>query len=76
MFRLYNSLTREIEEFRPIDPPKVGLYTCGPTVYDYTHIGHLRTYIGNDILRRVLENEGFEVKHVMNITYVLHFFSY
>ena len=75
MVRLYNTLTRKIEEFTPINPPKVGLYTCGPTVYDYTHIGHLRTYVGNDILRRTLEIEEYEVKHVMNITDVGHLVS-
>ncbi len=73
--KLYNTLTKKIEEFIPLNPPKVSLYTCGPTVYDYTHIGHLRTYVGNDILRRVLEAENFEVKHVMNITDVGHLVS-
>ncbi len=72
MLKLYNMLTKKIEEFTSLNPPKVGLYTCGPTVYDYTHIGHLRTYVGNDILRRVLELEKYEVKHVMNITDVGH----
>lgn len=75
MLRLYNTLTRKIEEFIPLNPPKVGMYTCGPTVYDYTHIGHLRKYVGDDILRRVLTGNGFEVKHVMNITDVGHLTS-
>src|SRR3989337_3029161 len=75
MLRLYNTLTRKVEEFKSLNPPKVGMYSCGPTVYDYTHIGHLRTYVGNDILRRVLENSGYEVKHVMNITDVGHLVS-
>ncbi len=73
--KLYNTLGRKVEEFLPLNSPHVGLYTCGPTVYDYTHIGHLRTYIGNDILRRTLEVQGFEVKHVMNITDVGHLIS-
>lgn len=75
MIKLYNTLTRRVEQFIPLNPPKVTLYTCGPTVYDYTHIGHLRTYIGNDILRRILEANGYDVKHVMNITDVGHLIS-
>lgn len=75
MIKLYNTLSRRIEEFTPLNPPRVGMYTCGPTVYDYTHIGHLRTYIGNDILRRVLEINEYEIKHVMNITDVGHLVS-
>ncbi|MGD2187688.1 MAG: cysteine--tRNA ligase [Desulfobacterales bacterium] len=69
---LYNSLTRKKEEFTPIKPGKVGLYTCGPTVYNHAHIGNLRTYIFEDILKRVLVYNGFAVKHVMNITDVGH----
>ncbi len=69
---LYNSLTRKKEEFTPIKPGKVGLYTCGPTVYNYAHIGNLRTYIFEDILKRVLKYNGYVVKHVMNITDVGH----
>lgn len=72
MVRLYNTLTRKIEDFRPIEDGKVGLYTCGPTVYHYAHIGNLRTYIFEDILRRTLEMEGLQVNHVMNITDVGH----
>src|SRR3989344_5127563 len=75
MLKLYNTLSRKVEEFAPLNPPKVGMYSCGPTVYDYTHIGHLRKYVGDDILRRVLESNGFEVKHVMNITDVGHLVS-
>lgn len=75
MLKLYNTLSRKVENFTPLKPPRVGLYTCGPTVYDYTHIGHLRKYVGDDILRRVLENNGYEVKHVMNITDVGHLVS-
>ena len=74
-FKIYNTLSRKIEEFTPLNPPKVGMYTCGLTVYDYTHIGHLRKYIGDDILRRLLEVNGLEVKHVMNITDVGHLTS-
>lgn len=75
MLKLYNTLTRKIEEFTPLNPPHVSMYACGPTVYDYTHIGHLRKYIGDDILRRVLTANDFEVKHVMNITDVGHLVS-
>ena len=75
MLKIYNTLSRQIEEFTPLNPPKIGMYTCGPTVYDYTHIGHLRKYIGDDILRRLLEVNGLEVKHVMNITDVGHLTS-
>ena len=70
--RLYNTLTRTKEPFKPIDPPHVGLYTCGPTVYNYAHIGNLRTYLFQDVLKRVLIYNGFTVKHVMNITDVGH----
>jgi cysteinyl-tRNA synthetase len=66
--RLHNSLTRQKEDFVPLEPPKVGLYTCGPTVYNYAHIGNLRTFMFEDILRRYLEFKGFEVFHVMNLT--------
>ncbi|MGD2098171.1 MAG: cysteine--tRNA ligase [Desulfobacterales bacterium] len=69
---LYNSLKRKKEEFKPIRAGKVGLYTCGPTVYNYAHIGNLRTYIFEDILKRVLIYSGYAVKHVMNITDVGH----
>ena len=66
--RYFNTLTREKDEFKPISGMHVGLYTCGPTVYDYAHIGNWRTYLFEDILRRHLEYRGFVVKHVMNIT--------
>ena len=69
---LYNSLTRKKEEFKPIKTGTVGLYTCGPTVYNYAHIGNLRTYIFEDILKRVLIYNGYAVRHVMNITDVGH----
>jgi len=69
---LYNTLSRKKEEFIPIKKGKVGLYTCGPTVYNYAHIGNLRTYLFEDFLRRVLEYNGYKVKQVMNITDVGH----
>src|SRR3989344_6352083 len=67
MLRLYNFLSRKFEEFKPISKT-VGLYTCGPTVYDFVHIGNWRTFIFEDILKRVLAFNGYKVKHVMNIT--------
>ena len=70
--KLYNTLTRSKEVFAPIEPPNVGLYTCGPTVYNYAHIGNLRTYIFEDVLKRVLTYNGYRVKHIMNITDVGH----
>jgi len=66
--RYFNTMTREKDEFRPIEDGKVRLYTCGPTVYDYAHIGNWRTYLFEDLLRRHLEYRGFEVVHVMNLT--------
>lgn len=73
--RLYNTLSRKIEEFKPLNPPDVKMYACGPTVYDYTHIGHMRRYVGDDILVRFLKENGYKVKHVMNITDVGHLTS-
>lgn len=70
--KLYNTKTRSIEEFKPLKDGVVTMYACGPTVYDYTHIGHMRKYIGDDILRRTLSYLGYDVKHVMNITDVGH----
>jgi cysteinyl-tRNA synthetase len=72
---LFDTYTRTVREFKPLNPPEVGLYTCGPTVYDYAHIGNLRTYVFEDLLRRVLEFNGYQVKHVMNITDVGHLTS-
>jgi len=72
---LFNSLSRTKERFEPLAPPKVGMYACGPTVYDYQHIGNMRRYVGDDILKRVLFINGFQVKHVMNITDVGHLTS-
>lgn len=75
MLQLYNTMTRRAEEFRPIEAGKVGLYTCGPTVYDYAHIGNLRTYVFEDVLTRTLSFQGYEVRHVMNVTDVGHLVS-
>jgi cysteinyl-tRNA synthetase len=69
---LYNTLSRTKEAFKPLADDYVGLYTCGPTVYNYAHIGNLRTYLFEDILKRVLIYNGYQVKHVMNITDVGH----
>ena len=67
-FKVYNSLNKKIEIFKPINDGKVLLYTCGPTVYDYAHIGNFRTFIFEDLLKRWLMHSGYEVKHIMNIT--------
>lgn len=72
---LYDTYSRQLREFQPLNPPSVGLYTCGPTVYDHAHIGNLRTYIFEDLLRRVLEFNGYTVNHVTNITDVGHLTS-
>ncbi len=72
---LYNTLSRRKEEFVPLDPPNVRLYCCGPTVYNYAHIGNLRTYLFEDVLRRTLKFNGYRVEHVMNITDVGHMTS-
>lgn len=69
---LYNTMSRSIETFVPLKEGEVGLYTCGPTVYNYAHIGNLRTYLFEDTLKRVLLLSGFAVNHVMNITDVGH----
>jgi cysteinyl-tRNA synthetase len=68
MLRLYNTLTRVKEEFQPIRPGEVRLYTCGPTVYDYAHIGNFRTFVFGDIMRRYLIYKGYRVTQVMNLT--------
>src|SRR3989344_4277440 len=67
MLKLYNFLSKKVEEFRPLGKT-VGLYTCGPTVYDFVHIGNWRTFVFEDVLRRTLELNDFKVRHVMNIT--------
>ncbi len=65
---IFNTLSREKEEFTPINPPRVGLYTCGPTVYNYAHIGNWRAYIFADLLKRYLIYRGYDITHIMNIT--------
>ena len=72
---LYNSLTKKKEEFIPINPKEVTMYSCGPTVYSYAHIGNMSAYLLADLIRRVLEVLGYEVKHVKNITDVGHLVS-
>lgn len=73
--RLFNTMSRKIEDFKPLSAGKVGFYGCGPTVYHYAHIGNLRSFIQNDILKRMLIENGYEVTHVMNITDVGHLTS-
>lgn len=68
MLLIYNTLTRKKEEFKPINPPNVNMYVCGPTVYDYFHIGNARSFIMADIIRKYLEYRGFNVKYAMNLT--------
>lgn len=68
MLKLYNTLSRKKETFKPLKGKNVGLYTCGPTVYDYIHIGNLKSFLSEDILKRYLLYRGFKVKHVRNIT--------
>ena len=72
MLKFYNTLSREKEEFKPINPKFVTMYSCGPTVYNYAHIGNLRTYIFMDLIRRTLKLSGYKIKGVMNITDVGH----
>jgi cysteinyl-tRNA synthetase len=73
--RFHNTATRRLDELRPVEPGVVRLYACGPTVYNYAHIGNLRTYVSEDVIRRVLETAGYQVRHVMNITDVGHLVS-
>ena len=72
MIRLHNTLGNKVEEFKPLKEGFVGMYSCGPTVYDYVHIGNLRSFILSDLVRRTFEYEGYEVKQVMNITDLGH----
>ena len=72
MLKLYNTLTRRKEEFVPINPNRVTMYSCGPTVYSFAHIGNMRTYIFMDLVRRVLRYDGYKLCGVMNITDVGH----
>lgn len=73
--KLYNTLTRQIDEITPITAPTIGMYACGPTVYDFAHIGHMRKYLMDDVLVRTLKHAGLSVTHVMNITDVGHLVS-
>src|SRR5579864_7926780 len=66
--KLANTLSGKVEEFHPLDSATVRMYSCGPTVYDYQHIGNFRTFVFVDLLRRVLLQSGYKLKHVMNIT--------
>jgi cysteinyl-tRNA synthetase len=72
MLKIYNTLTKTKEEFKPINPGKVGMYVCGPTVYDDCHLGHARGYVNMDTIRRYLEYSGLEVRYIMNYTDVGH----
>ncbi len=75
MLKIYNTLTRKKEIFKPIKKGQVGIYSCGPTVYSYQHIGNLRSYIFTDILKRVLTYNDYDIKHIMNVTDVGHLTS-
>lgn len=68
MLKIYDPITKDVKEFEPIDPERVGIYGCGPTVYNYVHLGNLRAYVFVDLLKRYLQYSGYGVKHVMNIT--------
>jgi len=68
MLKLYNTLTKQKEEFVPLNPPNVNFYMCGPTVYDFFHVGNARSFLMSDVLRRYLEYKGYKVKFVMNLT--------
>ena len=70
--RLYNTMGRELQEFTPVNSERVGFYGCGPTVYNYAHIGNLRAYVFQDVLRRSLSFLGYSVRHVMNVTDIGH----
>ena len=74
-FFLYDTMTADVREFIPQNAEAVGIYTCGPTVYHYAHIGNMRTYVVEDLLVRALKFSGFGVKRVMNITDVGHLVS-
>ena len=68
MLKLYNTLTNRVEEFQPLNPQEARMYVCGPTVYDYAHIGNFRTFLFADLLRRYIKYKGYRLRHVMNIT--------
>jgi cysteinyl-tRNA synthetase len=73
--RLFNSLTRQLELFQPLHPGQAKVYTCGPTVYNYQHVGNMRAYVFADTLGRVLSFKGYDLTHVINITDVGHLTS-
>src|SRR5262245_13593866 len=73
--KLFNTLSRAKETFAPLNPPRVGIYTCGPTVYHSAHIGNLRSYVFPDVLKKTLRLLGYQVTHVINITDVGHLTS-
>ena len=73
--QIYNTLTKKVEEFIPLHGKQVKMYTCGPTVYHFAHIGNLRSYIMEDVLEKYLNYAGYQVKRVMNITDVGHLTS-
>jgi cysteinyl-tRNA synthetase len=68
MLRFYNTLTKKVDEFKPLNPPNVTMYICGPTVYDFFHVGNARTFVLADVIRKFLEYKGFKVKFAMNLT--------
>ncbi|MFH0830322.1 MAG: cysteine--tRNA ligase, partial [Candidatus Aenigmatarchaeota archaeon] len=65
---LFNTMSAKKEEFKPLEKGKIGFYSCGPTVYDYAHVGNMRAFVFHDVLKRWLTESGFKVKHVTNIT--------
>ena len=73
--KLYNTLTHKVEEFKTHEPGKVKMYTCGPTVYHFAHIGNLRSYIMEDVLEKFLRYGGYEVTRAMNVSDVVHLTS-
>jgi len=75
MLKIFNSLNKKVQRFIPLQKGYVGMYTCGPTVYDYAHIGHARKYVNDDLIKRALLYLGYKVKHIMNITDVGHMVS-
>ena len=68
MLQIYNTLTRQKEQFKPLIPGKVGMYVCGITIYDFCHVGHARTYVAFDVMNRYLRFSGYDVTYVRNIT--------
>ena len=74
-FKIYNTLTKQVETIKPNEDGKIAMYTCGPTVYHFAHIGNLRSYIMEDVLEKSLRFVGYDVKRVMNITDVGHLSS-